>query len=183
MKCNPEPVSGGLVARRRLPVWVRPYLGRVVLPVFVVLVIASACAGKSARQATPSTSKSTATTGLVAATIPPFPHGTKVCDTVSSLAGWPSTVAPGPDAYACIRDAFAAGTPAQMSTITGGGDGGRKTQDGYDSPTRRIVTLRVLGKNEVQVITDLTEGGGTVSTRTCRGFEISSVGFQGTDCS
>ncbi|MEO6627672.1 MAG: hypothetical protein ABIP03_03810 [Aquihabitans sp.] len=55
-------------------------------------------------------------------------------------------------------------------TLVGGGDSGRKTQDGYDIPTRRIVTWLVLGKNEVQVTTDLTEDGGTSSIETCTGL-------------
>ncbi len=70
-----------------------------------------------------------------------------------------------------------------MSTISGIGASGRKTQDGYDIPTRRIVTVRVLGKNEVQVTTDLTEDGGTLTTRTCAGLEPDSLGFHGIDCS
>jgi hypothetical protein len=42
--------------------------------------------------------------------------------------------------------------------------------------------LRVLGKGKVRVTTDTTEGGGTSTTVTCRGFEITSGGFLGTDC-
>ncbi len=73
-----------------------------------------------------------------------------------------------------------------MSAISAGSrDSGRQTQDGYDIPTRRIVTWLVLSKNEVQVTTDLTEDGGTSTTRTCAGLAVAGHGSlpQGTDCS
>lgn len=93
---------------------------------------------------------------------------------------------PGPYTYACILDAFASGTPAQMSAVlAGSGDSGRKTQDGYDIPTQQIVTWHVLGKDEVQVTTDLTEDGGTSTTQTCTGLAMVGLGGtpQATDCS
>lgn len=183
MACDSETVSDGLADRRQSPARVRRCLVQVLLPVCVILVTASACSEERAPQAAPSTSKSTATSGFVAATTPAFPPGTKVCDTVRALAGWPTTAAPRIDAYACILDALAAGTPAQMSTISGIRDRGRKTRDGYDTPIRQVVTLRVLGKNDVQVMTDLTEDGGTLTTKTCKGLEAGSLGPQGTDCS
>ncbi len=70
-----------------------------------------------------------------------------------------------------------------MSWISGIGDSGRKTRDGYGTLARRIVTARVVGKNEVQVTTDLTEDGGTSTTRACTGLEPDSLGFHGIDCS
>ena len=158
-------------------------MARVALPVCVVLATASACSGKRAAQATPTTGRSTAIDASVAATTPAVPSGTKVCATVSSLAGWPSTTPSRPDAYVCILAALAAGTPAQMSTISGTVAGGRKTRVGHDLPNRLIVTLRVLGRNKVQVITDRTDDGGTVTTRTCRGLAPDSLGFHGTGCS
>jgi hypothetical protein len=86
------------------------------------------------------------------------------------------------DAYTCIRDAFAAGTPAQMTLISGLGETGRKGPDGNRALTREIDTVRVLGKNKVRLITDRTEGGGALTTVTCRSFEITSAGFRGIDC-
>lgn len=184
MRCSPETVSDGLEGHPLSRVRVRRLIGLVVLPVCVALVTASACSGGSARQATSGTTKSTATIGRVRATTPAVPTGTKVCGTVNALAGWPTTTAATPNAYACILDAFAAGAPAQMSTISGSGDSGRKTQDGHDIPTRRIVTLRVLGKGKVQVTTDLTEGGGKTTTKTCTG--LGDIGpdqsLQGVNC-
>jgi hypothetical protein len=152
------------------------------LTVCAVLVVASACSATRVQQVAPRTSESTGTASPVTATIPRAPSGVEVCETVDSTAGWPTTAAPARDAYTCIRDAFAAGTPAQMTSISGLGDTGRKGPDGYRVLTREIDTLRVLGKGKVRVITDTTEGGGTSTTVTCRGFEITSGGFLGTDC-
>ena len=185
MRCSPATVSDGLEGHLLSRVRVRRRMGLAVLPVCVALVTASACSGGSTRQATSGTTKSTATTGFVAATTPAVPPGTKVCGTVNALAGWPTTTAATPNAYVCILDALAAGTPAQMSTISGGGDSGRKTRDGYSTPTRRIVTYRVLEKSKVQVTTDLTEDGGTTTTKTCNG--LGDIGpdqsLQGVNCS
>ena len=159
-----------MVTRAR-PVGFRRSSVLALLTLWVALGGVSACSSESAPKATSTTSKSTAATGPVVATSPAVPPATRDCGTRSELAGWPTTTGPPPDANACILEAFAAGTPAQMSvTFVGGGDSGRKTQDGYDIPTRRIVTWLVLGKNEVQVTTDLTEDGGTSSIETCTGL-------------
>ena len=183
MRGDRRTVGDGVAGQRRGPARFRRRSGLAVLSVWMVVVTTSACSGDATPQATPSTNKSTSTTGFVAATTPEFPPGVRACDTVSTLAGWPTTAPARPDADACILDALAAGTPAQMSTISAAGDSGRKTPDGSDIPTRRIVTLRVLGMNEVRVMTDLTEDGGTVTTRTCAGLVADSLGFHGINCS
>lgn len=181
MKRDAGTVSVDTEGHRQAQTRVRRHIGPAPLLVCAALVAVSACSGKRAAPATPSVSTSSAPTGRVAATTPPFPPGVKVCNTVSSFTGWPTTAPPRPDAYTRILDAVAAGTPAQMSTISGSSNSGRRTQGG-GVPTRRIVTLRVLGKHEVQVITDLSEDGGTVTTKTCAGLEPDGLGYHGVDC-
>lgn len=162
-------------------------MGLAVLTAGMVLTVVSACSSETATQATPKTSESTtATTRPVAATEPVVPLATKDCGTQNTLAGWPTTMVSSPDAFACILDALVSGTPAQMSAISAGSsDSGRKTKDGYDMPTRQITTWLVLGRDEVQVTTDLTEDGGTATTQTCTGLVVAGYGSlpQGTDCS
>lgn len=102
------------------------------------------------------------------------------------MVGWPTTFAPPPNPYACVLDALADGTPAQMSSISAGDhDSPRETEDGYRIPTRRIVTWLVLDRHEVQVTTDLTEDGGASSTQTCTDLVVADDYSppQGIDCS
>lgn len=181
MECERESLSDH-GARR---VWVRRRGALAVLVASMVLTAVSACSSESAREATPKTSESTDTTRPVAVT-EPVPPATKDCGTHNALAGWPTTMVTSPDAFACILDALVTGNPAQMSAISAGSsDSGRKTQDGYDIPTRQITTWLVLGRDEVQVTTDLTEDGGTSTTQTCTGLVAAGYGSlpQGTDCS
>jgi len=122
MDCSQENLGDGdgIVGRRTRQVRTRRCVGLVLVPVGLALVAASACSSESAPQATSRTSESTATTGPVAVTEPAVPPATEDCRTNNALAGWPTTTAPAPDAYACILDALATGTPAQMSAISGG---------------------------------------------------------------
>jgi hypothetical protein len=163
-----------------------PRLALVLLVAVAVASVASACASDPA-ETTTTTSKPetpTATTDLVIATEPAVPPATKDCGSTSELAGWPTTTSTPPSGYQCIVDALAAGTPAQMSAITvGRGDSGRKTQDGYDLPTKQIFTWLVVGKHELRETIDRTEDGGSSTTRTCAGLSVNGPHPQGTDCS
>jgi hypothetical protein len=104
---------------------------------------------------------------------------------VNELSGWPSTTASGPEQYECIADAAAQGQPARMIVISPGqGDSGRKTGDGYDIPTHRVVTWVVRGPREVEQVTDMSEDGGPVTTERCTGLSAAQLGSPpaGIDC-
>jgi hypothetical protein len=66
----------------------------------------------------------------------------------------------------------------------GQGDSGRKTGDGYDIPTHRVVTWVVLGPHEIEQVTDLSEDGGPVTTERCTGITAAQPGSAPTavDC-
>lgn len=186
MECTPEALGDGRMGHQAGQVRVRRCMGLALASARLVLVVASACSSNRAPPATLGSSRSTAATGPVVVTEPAVPPATKDCGTTNALAGWPTTMVTPPNGYACILDALVTGTPAQMSVISAGSrDSGRQTQDGYDIPTRRIVTWLVLGKKEVQVTTDLTEDDGTSTTRTCTGLAVAGSGAlpQGIDCS
>lgn len=134
-------------------------------------------ASTSTDRSAPSLSSSSSDSTSPAPT-PTIPAGSKECDGANALAGWPTTTAPWPGAYDCIVDAMASGTPAWMVLVTAGeGVSGRTTADGYDLPTRRVVTWVVLGEGQLQQTTDLTDEGGTVTTEMCTGLSTSS-GYQ-----
>ncbi|MFN8017296.1 MAG: hypothetical protein U0P45_04140 [Acidimicrobiales bacterium] len=147
-----------------------------------VVLLASGC-GSDRSAAPQATGRSTTTTEAVTATVPPVPAGAKDCGTIDELAGWPTTTTTPPQGYACITDAADAGAPAQMSAIAAGeGTSGRKTQDGYEIPTRQISTWRVTGPGEVQETIDRTEGGGASVTRTCSDLVVTGPRPTGADC-
>lgn len=56
------------------------------------------------------------------------------------------------------------GPPRLVGISPGQHDSGRRTQDGYDIPTRRLVTWIVLGRNQVRQVTDLSEEGGPITS-------------------
>ncbi|QXC61145.1 hypothetical protein KSP35_23015 [Aquihabitans sp. G128] len=119
-------------------------------------------------------------------TAPTVPAGTKDCGITGALSGWPTTTISPPGAYACLVDALAAGTPAQMRAIVAGDHpSGRQTADGYDVPARRVTTWLVVGVREVRETVDLTDDGGTATTRTCTGLTEAAVGSppEATGCS
>lgn len=157
------------------------------LPVAVALALTAGCTSGEGPAADTSTTTSAPTDEVaVTATAPSVPVGVKDCGTQNDLAGWPTTMLSSPDAYACIVDALAAGTPAQMSSITAtDGTSGRTTDDGYDIPARRIVTWFVTGQGAVEETIDRTEEGGDVRTRTCAAFTEAAFGVpvSATDCS
>lgn len=103
--------------------------------------------------------------------------GTKACGAVNLLSGWPTTMAPSPNSFDCIVAAAASGTPAQM-TVTSAGDGssGRKTTDGYDIPTHRVVTYVVRGPGEIVQAIDQTEDGGGTTVFLCSGLTAAVFG-------
>lgn len=141
----------------------------------VLITVAAACSSGDSSSSAPPTpgigDKAATVAPSPDASPPPVPTGADDCGSSNALAGWPTTTVPVPRTFACLRDALAAGRPAQMSVITvGRGDSGRQTADGYDIPTKQIVTWRVVGKGELEQITDTTEDGGEVTTTTCSGL-------------
>lgn len=151
----------------------------------MVVLAAAGCSSGRPRTAGSALGGSTALSEHVVATAPPVVPGSRDCGTTDSIYGWPTTTTTPPDGYACIVDALAAGTPAQMTAIEPGtGRSGRTTRDGYELPTRRITTWRVRARRDVQEITDLTEDGGRSTTRTCTGL-VAPVGSipRATGCS
>jgi hypothetical protein len=147
-----------------------------------VLLLAAGCG--SDQTATPAdTDGPTTTSEPVVATAPPVPAAATDCGTLNELAGWPTTTTTPPQGFACITDAVAAGTPAQMSVIAAGeGDSGETVQGGYELPTKQIVTWQVTGADEVHETIDQTEDGGASVTRTCRGLTVAGPRPSGTDC-
>ena len=141
----------------------------------------AACGSDNAR----STAGTSSTQVAPTVTPPPVPPGGTDCGSTNLMSGWPTTAMLPTNAYTCIVDAAASGTPARMIVISAGeGSSGRQTADGYDIPNRRVVTWVVLGPQQVQQTTDSSEGGGNVTTEMCTGLSEPADGSPpaGTGC-